>query len=159
MVHALHQNLSLASLDACGQWSEKPINRYDEESRCASQIRRSHRSQKSNVVVIGKSRKHVAAIGITDSDEVTVFQARNVVENDKTNSSFLDNRIVVLASESSHGSVVGSRESSIERSLLLTDDGATLKTSQRQSPPQNEDGKPSQEQLQYVLDYLSQDVC
>lgn len=157
MIYAFHQNLLLASPDVCNKQKEKPIVRYDAEEihrDTTHWTHRSHRLQRLNIVV-AKNRKHIAATGLT-SDDIPVFQMQNV-END--NNSFLDNsRIVIPISENSYSSP----ESSIKGSLLLADDATTLKASQQSSPspppPHDNEGKPSQEQLQSILDRLGQEV-
>lgn len=83
-----------------------------------------------------------------------MFQAQSVIGNDKDNSFLDNNRMISL--ESLHSS----RETNIDRNILFTsDDTSTLKTSPQQSSPQENEGKPSQEQLQSIVDCLSNDVC
>lgn len=158
--YILQQNLALTSLDTCNQWNEsRRLHRYDDNERKNmtywSQMRKSQRTQRLSAIV--KNRKHIAPIGVT-SDDVTVFQTQNVIGNVK-NISFLDNsRVVVSILEDQHGSP----EPNIKSSILLMDDVTALKTSQQQSSsPSSQDNKdkPSQEQLQCILDCLSQDVC
>lgn len=152
----LHPNLSLASLDTCSQWNKRLDRRYvDNETKSemaywGQNSHRLHKSQKPNVA-FSKNRKYVTPIGIA-SDNITVFQKENIVGNDKNNS-FLDNNRMI-SSESLHSS----RNSNIDGNILLTSDDSVLKTSPQPPPLQDNEGKPSQEQLQYIVDSLSQDV-
>ncbi|XP_024875754.1 uncharacterized protein LOC112457098 [Temnothorax curvispinosus] len=152
----LPPNLSLAYLDVHNQWNEKPRKRHaDDESKSAMTYwvqnpRKPHKTQRLSVAFL-KSRKHVAPIGIA-SDNVEIFQAQSVVGNYK-DKSFLDNDRICL--ESLHSS----QETNINKSIVFTsDDTSTLKTSPQQSSPRENEGKPSQEQLQSIVDCLSQDL-
>lgn len=158
-----HKNLSFASLDTCSQWNEKSVScrlyRHDDNERRNliywPQMRRLQRMQRLNAA--DKNRKHIVPIGITSND-VTVFQMQNIIGNVKNNSFLDNNRIIVPMLEDLHGS----SELNIKSIILLTNDVIALKTSQQQSSSpssQDNEDKPSQEQLQYVLDCLSQDVC
>lgn len=154
----LPPNLSLAYLDVHNQWNEKLVKRYtDDESKSAmiywvQSPRRLHKLQRLSVAPL-KSRKHVAPIGIA-SNNVKMFQAQSVIGNDKDNS-FLDNNSMISL-ESLHIS----RGTNIDENILFTsDDTSTLKANPQQSSPRENEGKPSQEQLQSVVDCLSQDVC
>ncbi|CAL1677183.1 unnamed protein product [Lasius platythorax] len=153
----LHPNLSLASLDTCSQWNKRLDRRYvdnETKSEMAYWGQNSHRlhnkSQKPSVA-FSKNRKYVTPIGIA-SDNITVFQKENIVGNDKNNS-FLDNNRMI-SSESLHSS----RNSNIDGNILLTSDDSVLKTSSQPPPLQDNEGKPSQEQLQFIVDSLSQDL-
>lgn len=158
----LHQNLPLASFNTCSQWNERSINRrlyrYDDNERRSipywSQMRRSQRTQRLSAVA--KNRKCIVPIGVT-SDVVTVFQTQNVVGT-INNNSFLNNKIITSILEDQRGNSKLNNGSSI----LFTNNVNVLKTSQQQSlspSSQDNEGKPSQEQLQRVLDCLSDDVC
>lgn len=153
----LHPNLSLASLDTCNQWNKKLNRRYvDDETKSemtywSQSLHRLHNRSQRASVVLSKSRKYVTPIGIA-SDNVTVFQGKYIVGNDKN--SFLDNNMI------SSESLYNSWESDIDRNILLTsDDKNVLKTSHQSPPLQDNKDKPSQEQLQCIVDTLSQDVC
>ncbi|XP_032689431.1 uncharacterized protein LOC116852831 isoform X2 [Odontomachus brunneus] len=156
-----HTNLPLTSLDTCSQWNEKSVScrlyRHDNNEQRNlmywSQMRRLQRMQRLSAVA--KNRKHIVPIGITSSD-VTVFQIQSVIGNVKNNSFLDNNRVVVPMLEDLHGS----SELNI-KNILFTNNVIALKTSQQQSSSpssQDNEGKPSQEQLQYVLDCLSQDL-
>lgn len=154
----LPPNVSLASLDVHAQWNDKLARRYaDDESKSmmiywVQNPHRLHKSQKSSVAIL-KSRKHMAPIGIT-LDTVKIFQAQSVIGNDKNNSVLDNNRMT--SSESLHSN----RETNIEKIMLFTsNDTSILKTSPQQPSPRENEGKPSQEQLQSIVDCLSQDVC
>ncbi|KAM0736957.1 Uncharacterized protein ACS0PU_000050 [Formica fusca] len=80
-------------------------------------------------------------------------QGQNIIGNDKNNS-FLDHNIMI-SSESLHNSW----KSNIDRNILLiSDDKSVLKTSPQLPPLQDNKDKPSQEQLQCIVDSLSQDL-
>ncbi|XP_029675218.1 uncharacterized protein LOC115242819 isoform X1 [Formica exsecta] len=154
----LHPNLSLASLDTYNQWNKKLNRRYvDNETKSEttywgqSSHRLHNRSQRANVA-LSKNRKYVTPIGIV-SDNITVFQGQNIIGNDKNNS-FLDHNIMI-SSENLHNSW----KSNIDRNILLiSDDKSVLKTSPQLPPLQDNKDKPSQEQLQCIVDSLSQDL-
>jgi len=149
----LPTNLSLAHLDVHNQWNEKLTSRYaDDESKSATMYwvqnpRRLHKSQRLSVACL-KSRKHIVPLGIT-SDNVKMFQAQSVIGNDKDNSFLDNNRTISLECHSS-------QETNTDKNILFTSDTNTLKTS---PSSQENEGKPSQEQLQSIVDCLSQDVC
>lgn len=154
----LHPNLSLASLNTCSQWNKKLDRRYvdgkirrDTMYLDQSSYRLHNRFQRPTVA-FSKNRKYIIPIGIS-SDNVTVFQRENIVENDKNNSLLDNNRMI------SSESLYSSRKSNIDRNMLLTSDDSVLKTSSQPPPLQDNEGKPSQEQLQHIVDSLSQDVC
>ncbi|EFN70217.1 Uncharacterized protein C6orf136-like protein [Camponotus floridanus] len=153
----LHPNLSFASLDTCNQWNKKVNRQYiddktkSETTYWGQSLHRLHnRSQRSNVA-LSKNRKYITPIGIA-SNNVTVFQRQDVVGNDKNNSFLDNNRLSSLEN-------LYSWESNIDRNILLTsDDKNILKTSPQPSPLQDNEGKPSQEQLQSIVDTLSKDL-
>lgn len=155
----LHPNLSFASLDTCNQWNKKLNRRYiDEKTKnettyWGQSLHRLHnRSQRSNIA-LSKNRKYITPIGIA-SNNVTVFQRQDVIGNDKNNSLLDNNRLISLEN------LYSSWESNIDRNILLTsDDKNILKTSPQPSSLQDNEGKPSQEQLQSIVDTLSKDVC
>ncbi|XP_050460085.1 uncharacterized protein LOC126855982 isoform X1 [Cataglyphis hispanica] len=153
----LHPNLSLASLDTCNQWNKKLNRRYvDDETKSEmtywnQSLHRLHNRSQRASVVFSKSRKYVTPIGIA-SDNVTVFQGKYIVGNDKNNS-FLDNNMI------SSESLFNSWESDIDKNILVTsDDKNVLKTSHQSPPLQDNKDKPSQEQLQCIVDTLSRDL-
>ncbi|XP_029175774.1 uncharacterized protein LOC114944157 [Nylanderia fulva] len=151
----LHPNLSLASLDTCSQWNKKLDRQYvDGKIRRDTMYwdqssHRLHNRFQRPIVAFSKNRKYIIPTGIS-SDNVTIFQRENIVEND--NNSLLDNNRI--SSESLHSSW----KSNIDRNILLTSDDGVLKTSPQSPPLQDNEGKPSQEQLQYIVDSLSQDL-
>lgn len=153
----LPPNLSLASLDVHKQWNDKlaKLDANNKNKRAmmywVQNPHRLHKWQKLNVAVL-KSRKYVAPIGNT-SDNVKIFQAQDVIRNDKNNSFLDNNRMISL--KSLHNS------QEMKNILFISDDTNTLKTSNnpQQLSPEENDGKPSQEQLQSIVDCLSQDVC
>lgn len=152
----LPPNLSLVYLDVRNQRNQKLTRRYaDDESNNAMaywpQIpHRLHKTQRLGVALL-KSRKHIAPIGIA-SDNVQMFQAQSVIRNDKDRS-FLDSNRISL--ESLHSS----QKTNVNENILFTsDDTTTLKASPQQPSPQENEGKPSQEQLQSIVDCLSQDL-
>lgn len=155
----LHPSLSFASLDTCNQWNKKLNKLYiddktkSETTYLGQSLHRLHnRSQRPNIV-FSKNRKYITPIGIA-SNSVTMFQRQNVIGNNKNNSSLNNNRII--SSKSLHSS----SESNIDKNILLTsDDKNILKTSLQPSSLQDNEGKPSQEQLQSIVDILSKDVC
>lgn len=158
VTYALHQNLSFASFNAYAQ--QNVIGQYNDNENSKNAIYwaysyRSNRLQRLSIVGATKNKKHVAPIEIP-SNNITLFQMRNVIGNDKNNS-FLDNsRRLTSISE---GNLHSNRKSNIETGILFMDNATTLKTSQQQSPSlQDNEGKPSQERLQCVLDCLSQDL-
>ncbi|XP_039311461.1 uncharacterized protein LOC105198313 [Solenopsis invicta] len=151
-------NLSLAYLDVHNRWNEKLARRYvDGESKSTTMywVQNPHRLPKSQrlSVALLKNKKHVAPIGIAP-DNIKIFQAQSVIRND--NNSFLDNnRMIPLESFCSN------QETNIDKNILfISDDTSNLKTSLQQSSPQEKgnEGKPSQEQLQSIVDCLSQDL-
>lgn len=151
-------NLSLIYLDIHNQWNKKLARRYaDNESKSTTMHwvqspRRLQKSQRLGIALL-KNRKHVAPIGIAP-DNIKIFQAQSVIRNDKVNSFLDNNRMIPL--ESLHSN----RETNIDKNILFTsDDTSVLKTSPQQPSPQENEGKPSQEQLQSIVDCLSQDVC
>lgn len=155
----LHPNLSFASLDTSNQWNKKLNRRYiddktkSETTYWGQSLHRLHnRSQRSNIA-LSKNRKYITPIGIA-SNSVTVFQKQNIIGNDSNNSFLDNNRIISL------GNLYSNWESNIDRNILLTsNDKNILKTSSQPSPLQDNEGKPSQEQLQNIVDTLSNDVC
>lgn len=151
----LPPNVSLTYLDVHNQWNGKLTKRYTNDESKSSMYywvqrpRELRKSQRLGVTPL-RSKKHAAPIGIADN--VKVFQAQSVTGNDKINS-FLDNNRISL--ENLHNN----RETNIDKSFLFTsDDASTLKTSSQQPSPQKNEGKPSQEQLQSIVDCLSQDL-
>lgn len=148
-------NFSLAYLDVHNQWNKKLTKRYsDDESKNAMMYwvqspHRLHKSQRLSVAL--KGRNHIAPIGIV-SNNVKMFQAQSVTRKD--NSFLCNNRVISL--ESLHSS----QETNIDKNILFisANTSNTLKMNPQQSPQENE-GKPSQEQLQSIVDCLSQDVC
>lgn len=151
-------NLSLAYLNVRNQRNEELARRHaDDESKSAMMylVQNPHRLYKSQRldVALSKSRKLVAPIGIA-SNNVKILQAQSIIENDRDNS-FLNNNSVISL-ESLHSS----QETNIVKNILLTSDNtSTLKTSSQQPSPRENEGKPSQEQLQSIVDCLSHDVC
>lgn len=152
----LHSNLSLASLDTWSQWNKKLDRRYvngkirrDTMYWDQSSYRLHNRFQRPTVA-FSKNKKYIIPIGIS-LDNVTVFQRENIVEN--KNNSLLDNN-KMISSESLHSN----RKSNIDRNILLISDDSVLKTSSQSPPLQDNEGKPSQEQLQHIVDSLSQDL-
>lgn len=149
-------NLSLAYLDVHSQWNERlaELETNDKSKNamyCVQTLHRLHKSQRLSIALL-KSRKHVAPIGIA-SDNVKIIQAQNVIRNDKDNSFLDNNRMISL--ESLHNS----REINTDKNILfISDDTNTLKTSPQQPSLRENEGKPSQEQLQSIVDCLSQDV-
>lgn len=154
-----HPSLSFASLDIYNQWNKKLNRRYiDDKTKSETTYwgqslhRLDNRSQRPNII-LSKNRKYITPIGIA-SNSVTMFQRQNGIGNDKNNSSLNNNKIISL--ESLHSS----SESNIDKNILLTsDDKDILKTSLQPSSLQDNEGKPSQEQLQSIVDILSKDVC
>ncbi|XP_011871807.1 PREDICTED: uncharacterized protein LOC105564200 [Vollenhovia emeryi] len=149
-------NLPLVHLDVRNR-SEKPARRHaNDESKSATMYwvedpRRLRKPQRLGVDLL-RSNRHVASIGIAP-DSVKLFQTQSVTENDKA-TSFLDNSRVI-----SLESLRSSREINIYQNVLLTsDDTSALKTSSQQPSPRENEGKPSQEQLQSIVDCLSQDL-
>ncbi|KYN21030.1 PREDICTED: uncharacterized protein LOC108760374 [Trachymyrmex cornetzi] len=150
-------NLSLAYVDIHNQWNKKLAKRYsDDESKNTMMYwvqspRRLHKSQRLSIAFL-KDRNYVAPIGIM-SNNVKMFQAQSVIGNDNDNSFLYNNRMISL--ESLHNS----QEINIDKNILFisADTSNTLKMSSQQSPQENE-GKPSQEQLQSIIDCLSQDL-
>ncbi|KAL0112777.1 hypothetical protein PUN28_012208 [Cardiocondyla obscurior] len=153
----LHPNLSLAYFDIHNQQSKKSTRQCTDEKKNEMtywvQPHRLYKSEKHNVAFL-KSRKPVAPTRIA-LDNVKIFQTQSAIENYKNNS-LLDNRIVSL--ENLHNS----QNTSIDKSIVFTSDNTdSLKTSLQQNnsqSPHNNKGKPSQEQLQSVVDCLSQDL-
>lgn len=153
----LPPNISLAYLNVHNQGSEELARRYTDESKSTMMywVQDPHRLYKSQRlgVALSKSRKRVAPIGIT-SNNVKIFQAQNAIENNRANSFLNNNRVISL--ESLHSS----QETNFGKNILLTSDNTnTLKTSPQQPSLRENEGKPSQEQLQSIVDCLSQDVC
>ncbi|XP_018342511.1 PREDICTED: uncharacterized protein LOC108748718 [Trachymyrmex septentrionalis] len=147
-------NLSLTYLDIHNQWNKKLAKRYSEDESknmmyWLQSPRRLHKSQRLNIAFL-KDRNHLIPIGIM-SNNVKMFQAQSVIGND--NSFLCNNRVISL--ESLHSS----QETNIDKNILFisADTSNTIKMSSQQSPQENE-GKPSQEQLQSVVDCLSQDL-
>ncbi|XP_011253474.1 uncharacterized protein LOC105249594 isoform X2 [Camponotus floridanus] len=86
------------------------------------------------------------------ADKPSIPYRQDVVGNDKNNSFLDNNRLSSLEN-------LYSWESNIDRNILLTsDDKNILKTSPQPSPLQDNEGKPSQEQLQSIVDTLSKDL-
>ncbi|XP_072758483.1 uncharacterized protein [Anoplolepis gracilipes] len=156
----LHPNLSLASLDTCNQWNKKQNRRYvnnetkSETTHWDQSLHRLHNKFQRPNVIFSKNRKYITPTEIA-SNNVTVFQEQNcVIRNDNNNSEFLDNNRM-----NSLQYLHISQESNIDRNILLTsDDENILKTSPQSPPLQNNEGKPSQEQLQNIVNSLSQDL-
>lgn len=151
----LQPNLSLAFLDTYSQRNEKFVKQYVDNEKTKPTIywaqdqHRSHNKlQRLNIGPL-KNKKHLTPTGIT-SDNVTLFQAQNAIKNNK-NSSILDNSRII-SSESLHSS----GQSNVDRDIFFSsNDDNVLKT----SVSQDNEGKPSQEQLQFIVNCLSQDVC
>lgn len=145
----LPPNLSLAYLDVHNQWNEKLSKPDASKSKSAmywvQNPHRLHKSQRLGIALL-KSRKHVAPIEIA-SDNVKIFQAQSAIRNDKDNS-FIDNNMISLEN------LYSSQEINTDKNILFTSD-----TSPQQPSQQENEGKPSQEQLQSIVDCLSQDVC
>ncbi|XP_012215905.1 uncharacterized protein [Linepithema humile] len=149
----LHPNLSLAFLDTYSQRNEKFVKQYVDDKRTKATIywaqgqNRSHNKSQRLSIVHLKNRKHLTPIGIT-SDNVTLFQAQNAIKNNKNNL-ILDNSRII-SSESLHSS----KQHNVDRDILFSSNDGILKT----SVPHDNEGKPSQEQLQSIVDCLSQDL-
>ncbi|XP_011056409.1 PREDICTED: uncharacterized protein LOC105147229 isoform X2 [Acromyrmex echinatior] len=139
------------------QWNKKLAKRYsDDESKNTMMYwvqspRRLHKSQRLSIAFL-KGRNHLAPTGIM-SNNVKMFQAQSVIGNDNDNSFLCNNRVISL--ESLHSS----QETIIDKNILFisADTSNTLKMNSQQSLQENED-KPSQEQLQSIVDCLSQDL-
>jgi len=97
-------------------------------------------------------KKHLASIRIA-SDNV-MFQIQNI-EDDK-NVSFLDNNRIIF-SRSLHNNRESNSDGIIFTSNNVSNDTHILKSNSQ--PSLQDEDKPSQEKLQYVVDCLSQDVC
>lgn len=151
----LPPNLSLGCLNVHNQWNEK-LNKPDGNDKSKSAMywvqnpQRLHKSQRLGVALL-KSRKHIAPIGIA-SDNVKIFQAQSVIRNDKDNSFLDNNRMISLE-------ICNSRKINTDKNILyISDDTSTLKTSPQQLSQRENEDKPSQEQLQSIVDCLSQDL-
>jgi hypothetical protein len=103
--------------------------------------------------VLSKNKKYLASTRIA-SDNVATFQIQNI-EDDK-NALFLDNNRIIF-SRSLHNNRELNSNGITFTSNNVSNDTHILKCNS-QSSLQDED-KPSQEKLQYVVDCLSQDVC
>lgn len=151
---ALHPNLSLAFLDTHSQRNEKFVKQYIDDGKkkatihwAQSQHRPQNKSQRLSIVLL-KNRRHSPPIEIT-SDNVTLFQAQNAMRSNQNNL-ILDNSRII-PSESSHSS----QQSIADRNILFSsNDDNILKT----NVSQDNENKPSQEQLQLIVDCLSQDL-
>ncbi|KAL6260685.1 hypothetical protein P5V15_008208 [Pogonomyrmex californicus] len=152
----LPPNLSLASFDSRNQWNEKLTKRYaDDESKSATiywtqSPRRLHKLQRLSVTSL-KNRKHIASTGIA-SNNIKTFQIQDVIGNAKDPIPD-NNRMISLES------LYSNRETNVDTKVLFASDNMDiLKTSPQQQSSQENESKPSQEQLQSIVDCLSQDL-
>jgi len=154
--YTLLPNLSLTSLDTCSQQNEKLVKQYNGSKSMAiywnqNRYRQHNKLQK---IVLSKNKKHLASTRIA-SDNVITFQMQNV-EDDKIVLFLDNNRIIFLRS------LYNNRESN-SNSIIFTSNNVSndtyiLKCNSQSLSLQDED-KPSQEKLQFIVDCLSQDVC
>ncbi|XP_018397927.1 PREDICTED: uncharacterized protein LOC108775949 [Cyphomyrmex costatus] len=152
----LPSNLSLAHFDIHNQWNEKLVKRYsDDESKNTMMYwvqspHRLHDSQRLSTA-FSQGRNHIVPVGITPNN-VKTFPVQNVIRNNKDNSFLCNNKMISLKSLHSN------QKTNIDKNIVfISDDTSILKMSSQQSP-QETDGKPSQEQLQSVVDCLNQDL-
>lgn len=151
--YTLHQNLSLMSLETSNRLNEK-LGRKSNGKKSATycpQAYRSHSSHKFNII-LSKSTTYVAPTEITSHDVTwwnRLHHTENLIKNSENNS-FLKNS-KILAAESLHSTQI----SNVKKSILFMDNMNKLK----EKSSEDNDGKPSQEQLQHIYDCLSKDVC
>ncbi|XP_012056535.1 PREDICTED: uncharacterized protein LOC105619624 [Atta cephalotes] len=147
-------NLSLTYLDVHNQWNKKLAKRYsDDESKntmyWVQSPCRLHKSQRLSIAFL-KGRNHLPPTEIM-SNNAKMFQAQSVIGNVNDNSFLCNNRVISL--ESLHSS-----QETIDKNILFISAASnTLKMNSEQSLQENE-GKPSQKQLQSVVDCLSHDL-
>ncbi|XP_020291991.1 uncharacterized protein LOC109858793 [Pseudomyrmex gracilis] len=144
----LHSNFLLLSLDTHNYWNEKQIRQYDKNKNTTYWLqtpRRLHNKTQRLTVVFLKNKKHLATTDTT-SNNVTVFKTQNGNNNLSVHNSS------IISSESLYSSQNSSKN------ISFTSDDDILRTNSQLSQPRDNDHKPSEDQLQRVVDCLSQDL-